>query len=53
MKASTLMAFVGFFVILLLVASAGIFHGQMCVSSIGCVGADGGGLTIKAPKAGP
>lgn len=42
----SLCVFVGALVIVLVIASAGVLRGNVCVGQIGCVGATSGGLTI-------
>lgn len=39
---------IGIVVVLLVVASAGVMHGDMCAGGIGCVGANRGGITFHA-----
>lgn len=42
----TFFVVVGVVVVTLLFASSGVMRGDMCVGSIGCVGATSGGITI-------
>lgn len=47
---SNLFKLVGLVVVLLVLASSGIMRGDMCVGSIGCVGAKNDGITFHAAK---
>lgn len=42
------MALIGTVVVLLLLASAGVLHGDLCAKSIGCVGANDAGIRFHA-----
>lgn len=47
---SRLFTAVGVIVVLLVLASSGVMRGDMCVGSIGCVGARDSGITLHAAK---
>jgi hypothetical protein len=46
----TIFSFVGFVVIMILLASTGVVKGDACLSNVGCVGATGGGITFHSPS---
>ncbi len=46
----TIFSFVGFVVIMILLASTGVMKGDACLSNVGCVGANGGGITFHSPS---
>jgi hypothetical protein len=46
----TIFSFIGFVVIMILLASTGVMRGDACLSNIGCVGADGGGIRFHSPE---
>ena len=48
----TIFSFVGFVVIMILLASTGVIKGDTCLSNVGCVGANGGGITFHSPSTG-
>ena len=39
----TIFSFVGFVVVMILLASTGVVKGDACLSNVGCVGANGSG----------
>lgn len=39
---------IGAIVVLLVLASSGVLHGDLCAGQIGCVGSSGHGLTLHA-----
>ena len=43
----TIFSFVGFVVVMILLASTGVMKGDACLSNVGCVGANGGGIKQK------
>ena len=45
----TLFSFIGFVVIMILLASTGVVKGDACLSNVGCVGANGSGITFHSP----
>ena len=45
----TIFSFIGFVVIMILLASTGVMRGDACLSNVGCVGADGGGIRFHSP----
>jgi hypothetical protein len=45
----TIFSFVGFVVVMILLASTGVVKGDACLSNVGCVGATGGGITFHSP----
>jgi hypothetical protein len=45
----SIFAFIGFVVIMILLASTGVMKGDACLSNVGCVGADGGGIRFHSP----
>jgi hypothetical protein len=46
----TIFSFVGFVVIMILLASTGVIKGDACLSNVGCIGADGGGIRFHSPE---
>jgi hypothetical protein len=46
----TLFSFVGFVVVMILLASTGVVKGDACLSNVGCVGANGSGITFHSPS---
>jgi hypothetical protein len=46
----TIFSFIGFVVIMILLASTGVMRGDACLSNIGCVGADDGGIRFHSPE---
>ena len=45
----TIFSFVGFVVVMILLASTGVVKGDACLSNLGCVGANGSGITFHSP----
>ena len=48
----TIFSFVGFVVVMILLASTGVVKGDACLSNVGCVGANGSGITFHSPEHG-
>ena len=48
----TIFSFIGFVVIMILLASTGVMKGDACLSNVGCVGADGGGHQVPLARDG-
>ena len=48
----TIFSFVGFVVVMILLASTGVMKGDACLSNVGCVGANGGGNHVPLARDG-
>lgn len=46
-----ILATLGFIVIAMALASAGVLRGNLCAGTIGCVGATNGGITLHGKAA--
>ena len=48
----TIFSFVGFVVVMILLASTGVVKGDACLSNVGCVGANGSGHHVPLAEHG-